>query len=287
MYTLPNNMKKSLEVRSRAKSIPLNVDAKMMRIRVIEVAERAGRAHIGPALSVIDIVHVLYRDIMNRELLCLRDERRDRFILSKGHGCLGLYVVLEKFGLLGNERLEDYCKYDSGLGGHPESKTLDSVEFSTGSLGHGLPVAVGMAYALKLNQSDSKVIVLLGDGESAEGSNWEAALHASKHKLKNLWVIIDFNNMQASGLLEDVLPLEPIEEKWQAFGFETKSINGHSEVEIKDIFKTMTSDKPKCIIANTIKGKGIPIAEDSSEWHHKAKISETEILAIKKSLESK
>lgn len=277
---------RELDLREQSRVISLNSEALELRYRLIEIAEKAGRAHIGPALSVIDIIHVLYRNIMNRDRIKCKDDNRDRFILSKGHGCLGLYVVLEKYQMLGNEDLNNYCKFESGLGGHPESKTLDSVEFSTGSLGHGLPVGIGMAYALKLKKLNAKVVVLIGDGESAEGSTWEGALHASKHGLNNLWVIIDFNNMQASGLLDEVLPLHPLEEKWKAFGFETRSINGHDETEIVEAFTSMTSEQPKCVIANTIKGKGIRIAENSAEWHHKAKITEAEILAVKESMKS-
>jgi len=278
---------RGFDIRAESREIQLDSEALELRSRLIEVAEKAGRAHIGPALSVIDIIHVLYKNIMNREKIERKNPDRDRFILSKGHGCLGLYVVLEKFHLLSNQDLNNYCKFESGLGGHPESKTLDSVEFSTGSLGHGLPVGIGMAYALRLRNINSKVIVLMGDGESAEGSTWEGALHASKHELSNLWVIVDFNNMQASGLLDEVLPLQPIVEKWKAFGFETHSINGHSETQILEAFNEMSSRRPKCIIANTIKGKGIPIAEESSEWHHKAKITKSEILAIRESMSSR
>lgn len=286
MYSRPIMQEEKEKFRNQAHITTLNPEALELRKRIIGVAEKAGRAHIGPALSVIDIIHVLYREILDRNKILQKLDSRDRFILSKGHGCLGLYAVLEKFKMLGIETLDDFCKYESGLGGHPETRCLEYLEFSTGSLGHGLPVGIGMAFAMKLKNLKSKVIVLIGDGESNEGSTWEGALHASKHQLDNLWVVVDYNDMQASGNLSEVLPLEPLEEKWKAFGFETITINGHSEQEVANVFKNIVSKKPKCIIAHTIKGKGIPIAEDSPEWHHKAKISQLEITNIRKSMEN-
>jgi transketolase len=166
---------------------------------------------------------------------------------------------------------------------------VPGIEFSTGSLGHGFPVAVGIAMAARIMKKDWRTYVLIGDGEMAEGSIWEAALHASKHELGNLCVIMDYNKMQASGQVNEVLPLEPIIDKWNSFGFESTEVNGHSINSLSDIldFKSNVKGKPKFILAHTVKGKGIRIAENSSEWHHKSKVSKEEVKLLKESLAHK
>lgn len=270
-----------------ALSIQLSSESNRLRARLLEVAKGAGRGHIGPALSILEIIDVLYKNVMQ-----LRETSesykwidRDRFILSKGHGCLGLYVVLEDLGLLSGYDLSTFCSFTSPFGGHPESATSPFIEFSTGSLGHGLPVAVGIAKAGILKKSRWRVFVLVGDGELNEGSNWEAAAHATKHELSNLVVIVDFNNMQASGAVQEVLDMQPLKEKWEAFGFETFEVNGHDRIELEQVLKRENSGgRPQCIIAYTVKGKGITRAENSSKWHHKAKISVEEIDELKSDL---
>ena len=257
----------------------LSRDGLRLRERILEIARRAGRGHIGPALSILEIVDVLYRKVMRVSNAEISDaSNRDRFILSKGHGCLGLYVVLEDLAMIDSLDLLSFCSFDSAFGGHPESATVPSVEFSTGSLGHGLPVAVGIAKAGKLKLENWRVFVLVGDGELNEGSNWEAAAHASKHKLDNLIVIVDYNNMQASGLVQEVVDMQPLKLKWEAFGFQTSEINGHDRVELERTLKESNRPgQPRCVIAHTVKGKGIKKAENSSLWHHKAKITPEEI----------
>jgi len=268
-----------------ALTFPLSERSKNLRERLLSVTEIGGRGHIGPALSILEIIDVVYRKVMNSTLIKNQSPNRDRFLLSKGHGCLGLYVVLEDLGLLANLDLDSYCRYESAFGGHPESTTVPVIEFSTGSLGHGLSVGVGMAKAAKMRNESWRVFVLLGDGELNEGSIWEAAAHASKHKLDNLTVIVDFNNMQASGQVNEVLGMDPLNEKWKAFGFETIEINGHDERVIEEsLRKPSTSSTPRCVIAYTIKGKGIAQAENSSIWHHKAKISSEEIEVLRAEL---
>jgi transketolase len=265
-------------LQEEALNIRLPMEAIKLRERVLQVVEKAGRGHIGPALSIIEIVTAVYRIIATKRKFSNSHSLPDRFVLSKGHGCLGLYVVLESLGLLGELELMEFCSYDSAFGGHPESATVPAIEFSTGSLGHGLPVAVGMAKAAKIKNENWNVYVLVGDGELNEGSTWEAAAHAKKHKLDNLKVVVDLNGMQASGSAVEVLDMSSIREKWEAFGFETCEINGH-DLDVLELVLSSTSSSgvPQCIIAHTIKGKGIIPAENNSEWHHKAKISKGEI----------
>ena len=269
-----------LDPRAKALEIELSQDSIRLRKRLLEITKSAGRGHIGPALSIIEIVDVLYRHVMVNpgEIPSKEWSKRDRFLLSKGHGCLGLYVVLEDLGLLDGLDLSNFCSYESNFGGHPESSTVPVIEFSTGSLGHGMPVAVGLAVAAKLKKESWRVFVVVGDGELNEGSNWEAAAHACKHNLGNLVVIVDYNNMQASGEISDVLEMHPLKDKWEAFGFETIEVNGHDREELKRALDARNSiSSPLCIIAYTVKGKGIKKAENSSVWHHKAKISAEEI----------
>ncbi len=272
-------------LRQDALDIPLSNRSVRLRERLLSVTEIGGRGHIGPALSIIEIVDVIYRNVMDSTLIRDRAQHRDRFLLSKGHGCLALYVVLEDLELLGDLDLNSYCKYESVFGGHPESAKVPTIEFSTGSLGHGLSVGVGMAKSAKLRDQNWRVFVLMGDGELNEGSVWEAAAHASKHKLNNLRVIVDFNGMQASGPVSEVLDMSPLQKKWEAFGFKTIAINGHKEKDIEIALKEADSNaSPSCIIAYTVKGKGIMQAENSSVWHHKAKISSQEIQVLRSEL---
>lgn len=268
---------------SEALKVELSPDSVRLRKRLLEITQIAGRGHIGPALSIIEIVDVLYRHVMVNpgETHSKEWSKRDRFLLSKGHGCLGLYVVLEDLGLLHGLDLLNFCSYESSFGGHPESSTVPVIEFSTGSLGHGMPVAVGLAVAAKLKKESWRVFVVVGDGELNEGSNWEAAAHAYKHNLDNLVVIVDYNNMQASGEASDVLEMHPLKDKWEAFGFETSEVNGHDREELaRALNERNSNNSPRCIIAYTVKGKGVKKAENSSVWHHKAKISAEEIDAL-------
>ena len=266
-----------------ANEIILDQRSKDLRLLVLDALEGGSRGHLGPALSLIEIVRVLYDSILyhdaNNPLLA----QRDRFILSKGHGCLGLYAVLADHGYISKSELKGYCTFESKLGGHPERSTLPGVEFSTGSLGHGLPVGIGMAMACRLKGEHWRTYVLIGDGELNEGSNWEGAMHASQHQLGALTVIIDFNQMQASGRIDSILTLDPLEAKWEAFGFNVVKVNGHDLAQLEaELNSPMDSyGKPKAIIAYTVKGKGIPSAENSTIWHHKAKITQEEIAPLR------
>lgn len=275
-----------MDYRSRALSEPIDKPGRELRKIILGAARIAGRGHIGPALSILEIIRCLYESVLVHDPKDPNFENRDVFILSKGHGALGLYAVLANSGYFDVSELESFCKFDSRLGGHPEWHSLPGVEFSTGSLGHGLAVAVGIAVAFSnKKQASRRVYSLVGDGELAEGSIWESSLHAAKHNLGNLCLIVDFNNMQANGPLNKVLEITDIPNKFSSFGFKVVEINGHSISEIKSAldFKP-DSDSPLAVIAHTIKGKGIRIAENSSEWHHKAKITEDEVTLLMENL---
>jgi transketolase len=257
-----------------------------LRLRVLEILGNSGRGHLGPALSVMDIIDALYESVLEFDPRNSNWKSRDRFILSKGHGCLGLYVVLEKFGFFDKQKLNDFCSFNSWFGGHPESATNPGVEFSTGSLGHGLSFGVGLSIAARIKKEKWRTFVLLGDGELNEGSVWEAAAHADKHQLSNLCLIVDYNKMQASGSSQDVLDLGSLQRKFEAFGFRVLEVDGHRK---SDLAQTLNFDpsqqlEPLAVIAHTTKGKGVPLAENSSFWHHKAKITRDEIAELKASI---
>ena len=257
-----------------------------LRLRVLEILGNSGRGHLGPALSVMDIIDALYESVLEFDPRNPNWKSRDRFILSKGHGCLGLYVVLEKFGFFDKQKLNDFCSFNSWFGGHPESATNPGVEFSTGSLGHGLSFGVGLSVAARIKKEKWRTFVLLGDGELNEGSVWEAAAHADKHQLSNLCLIVDYNKMQASGSSQDVLDLGSLQRKFEAFGFRVLEVDGHRK---SDLAQTLNFDpsqqlEPLAVIAHTTKGKGVPLAENSSFWHHKAKITRDEIAELKASI---
>ena len=267
-----------MDLRAEALAEPLDSRSIELRKYILNAVSLGGRGHIGPSLSLLEVISTLYDSVLSHDPKKPNWDKRDIFILSKGHGCLGLYAVLAQHDYFPVSELESFCRYESRLGGHPEWHNLPGIEFSTGSLGHGLAVACGIAKAFKINKEDRRVFVVLGDGELGEGAVWESALHASKHKLNNLTVVVDYNNMQAYGELDSVLPLEKLSDKWKSFGFETVEINGHSREEIIQACKSRENQsQPKIIIAHTIKGKGIPSAENSPEWHHKAKISTDDI----------
>jgi len=260
-------------------SILLDKKSKAIRVLILSAIRNSGRGHLAPALSPLEVTRVLYEFVLKHNPRKPDWPERDRFILSKGHGCIALFAVLANQGYFKKEELLDFCKFSSPFGGHPESATVPGVEFSTGSLGHGLPVGVGIAMSARLKKEDWRTFILMGDGEINEGSVWEAAMHASQHKLGRLCAIIDYNKMQAWGKSVEILNLEPLKAKWEAFGFDVTEVNGHDVSELAEVLnrKTTNVGNPQAIIAHTVKGKGIRAAENSSIWHHKAKISEEEI----------
>jgi transketolase len=232
--------------------------------RICELANLANEGHVPSALSVLDIVWVIYNKIINCNLIKKNSQNRDYFIMSKGHGCLAQYVVMEEKKFFKKNELESFGKFYSRFGGHPDSNKIKSIEASTGSLGHGFPFAAGIAHAIKLKKMKSKVYALVGDGESNEGTIWETCLLANNLKLNNLICIIDNNHSS-----DRALKMDNIQNKFSSFGWKIIEINGHCEKELIKALKTK-SNKPIAIIANTIKGKYIEFMElNQHEWHHK------------------
>lgn len=227
-------------------------------------------SHIASILSVADIIAVLYNDILNIDPINPQKKDRDRFILSKGHAGAAVYAALAEKGFFSVEDLITHYANGSRLSGHVSHKGVPGVEFSTGSLGHGLSVAVGMAYAAKLNNENYHVYVVLGDGECNEGAIWEASLFAHHFKLNNLTVVVDYNKMQSLTYCEETLSLHPFDKKFEAFGYNVISVNGHNHNELKEAFnKKYKNENPKLILANTIKGKGVSFMENNILWHYR------------------
>lgn len=279
----------STNFKQESREIKLDLRSKKLRNLVLDALSGGGRGHLGPAFSLIEIVRVLYDSVLIQDPKNPDLANRDRFILSKGHGCLGLYAVLSDFGYFPKEKLNDFCGFESILGGHPESTTIPGVEFSTGSLGHGLPFAVGTAMAARLRKEHWRTYVLVGDGELNEGSIWESAMHANQHKLGALTVIVDFNGLQASGPIDSVVTLAPLTKKWESFGFKVYEVNGHDIQALEKVLVMPFNDigQPIAILAHTVKGKGLISAENSNDWHHKAKIAVEEIEAFREELEQR
>jgi transketolase len=247
---------------------------------IVQALIGGGRGHMGSAMSLVEILRILYDEFIKFDPKKPKNENRDRLILSKGHGCLALYAILADKKFIKSTDLDIASRFESILGGHPESLKVPGVEVSTGALGHGFPVGVGMAVAAKLKKQNHNIYVVIGDGESDEGSIWEAALSASKYKLNNLKVMLDYNKIQSYDFVDKVLNLEPLKKKWESFGFEVSEVNGHDvknlRANLKDYLKSK-SDKPSVTICHTIKGKGFYFAENNPKWHHKNSFSTEEI----------
>ena len=250
----------------------LEKQAKVIRRGVIDQVYKAGSGHPGGSLSISDIMTVLYFNELNIDEKNPKWEDRDRVVLSKGHCVPALYSCLANRGFFDVSELAGFRKIESSLQGHPDMTKVPGVDMSTGSLGQGLSVAVGMALAGKLDKRNYRVYCLLGDGEIEEGEVWEAAMSANKYKLDNLCVIVDNNNLQIDGSREEVMSSYPIDEKFKSFGFQIIKIDGHNIEEIKSAFEVAKNvkEKPVCIIAKTIKGKGVSFMENKVEWHGKA-----------------
>jgi transketolase len=261
------------QIRSAAESAPA-LDERSRHLRSLVVRGLAGgnRGHVGSSMSLIEILRVLYDDILRFDPKNPDWPERDRCILSKGHGCLALYAVLADKGYFGADELDRFCHVDGRLGGHPERGKVPGVEASTGALGHGLSIGVGMALAARMQRRSSRVFVILGDGEINEGSVWEAALCAGKHKLSNLCALIDYNKIQSAGPTAEIQDLEPLVDKWKSFGFATVDVDGHDVGALQVLLESVPLDgkKPTAIVCHTIKGKGIPFAEGNPKWHHQS-----------------
>lgn len=258
-----SNEKKSL-------SIKLDKRSKYLRKLVLDCLIGGDRGHMGSAMSLIEVLRVLYDDIIKFNPKKPRDDDRDRLILSKGHGCLALYSILADKGFFSKNILKTSSKYNSILGGHPEHNKVPGVEASTGALGHGAPIGLGIALGAKLRGKKFHTYVVVGDGEINEGSFWEASLIANKHCLQKLHIIIDYNKIQSYGKTKDVLDLEPLNLKLKSFGYSVDEANGHDVKQLKKYFKKIKkSKKPTALISHTIKGKGFSFAEQNPNWHHK------------------
>jgi transketolase len=260
----------------------LDERSKKLRRLVVNMIEVDCRGHIGPALSLIEILRVLYDSFLRIDSANPNWIDRDRFILSKGHGCLALYAILSDKGFFPKSELLGFCRPNSVLGGHPEIDRALGIEATTGALGHGLSMGVGMAVAAKIRRQSHRVVVVMGDGEINEGSVWEAAMSASKHSLSNLTVFIDYNKLQSYGPTKEVLDLEPLVDKWESFGFQTVEVNGHDVEALTRLVQRLplSKIKPTAIICHTIKGKGLPFAEGNAEWHHKSGLSPEDISSM-------
>ena len=257
------------------------------RLEIVEIVEACGRGHIGAAFSIIEILNVLFEKILRLDSQNPSWPDRDRFILSKGHGCLALYPMLARKGFFPREELLKFCKPEGILGGHPDHRKIPGVEASTGSLGHGLSAGIGMAVAARIDKRPSRVFVLLGDGECNEGSVWEGALSAAHHGLDNLVVLVDYNKMQSYGFVKDILGLEPFAEKWQAFGFAVEEVDMEFPERLEKLLLELphVPGKPLAVICHTTKGKGAAFAENNPEWHHKAKLTPEEAQKLREALE--
>lgn len=243
----------------------------------------AGQGHTGADLSEADILAALHFRILNIGPNRSTDPDRDRFILSKGHGVGGYYCTLAEAGYIDEALLETYLHFDSSLPGHPVRGKLPPIELSTGALGHGMPVAVGLAMAAKLTKRPYRVFVLTGDGELQEGSNWEAAMSAAHFGLDNLIVTVDRNGLQLADRTETLMGLEPLDRKWEAFGWEVHHTNGNDVAAYIETLEGIdtTNGRPHVVLAKTVKGRGVSFIEDRPEWHHKVPGNDELTQAIK------
>lgn len=253
----------------------INELAKKIRQSSLRMVHRAKASHIGSALSIADIVAVLYGQALNIDPTQPYMSSRDRFILSKGHACVAVYAALAARGFFHEEQLEDYAKDHSNMMTHI-SHRVKGVEFSTGSLGHGLPFGVGKALAAKKRGESWRVVVLLSDGELGEGSNWEALMFAAHHRLDNLVAIIDYNKLQSLTTVDQTLRVEPLGDKARAFGWAVREVDGHDQEGMLQLLERGPWEvgKPSFLIAHTTKGKGVSFMENRVEWHYKSPSSE-------------
>lgn len=246
----------------------LQIKSIRLRQKLLQAIFHAGAGHTGGSLSCLDILNVLYNRVLRVSPETFSDPNRDRYVQSKGHSVEALYVVLADRGFFPGSELDTLCRYQSHFVGHP-TRHVPGIEMNTGALGHGLSISVGMALAGKMDAASYRVFTLLGDGELAEGSNWEAAMAAAHYQLDNLVAILDHNTLQITGHTRDVMSSEPVDEKFRAFGWTVRSVNGHDFAQLTDaLSKTAVSGKPTCVIANTVKGRGVSFMEDVVKWHH-------------------
>lgn len=250
--------------------------AREIRKRIILMNSSAGQGHTGADLSEADILASLFFNILRYDRSALRDPDRDHFILSKEHGVGGLYCTLAEAGILDEDLLATYLRFDSGLPGHPVRQKTPSIEINTGALGHGLSIGVGLALSARMTGRSFRVFVLLGDGELQEGSNWEAAMSAAHFKLENLVAIVDRNTLQLADRTETIMALEPLADKWRSFGFDVRETDGNDPAAFIKTIERLDSRavRPHVVIARTVKGKGVSFIEDRAAWHHKIPVGD-------------
>jgi transketolase len=267
----------------KAKLRILQDKARVIRMEAVKMIHTAKSGHPGGSLSIADVMAVLYFDEMRVDAQNPAWEDRDRFILSKGHVCPIWYAVLAEKGFFPKEELATLRKLGSKLQGHPDMKKVPGIDMTTGSLGNGLGIGVGMAKAAKISQKNYRVYVVVGDGEVQEGAVWEAAMSAAHYKLDNLVVIVDKNNLQVDGFVSEIMAIDPLDEKFKAFGFEVFNIDGHDIEQIGEALAKArrTGGKPTCIIANTVKGKGVSYMENVCAWHGAAPNDEQFAIAMR------
>ncbi len=260
------------QTQSREKMIKsLEEKSYEMREAIINLTSIAGSGHLGGGLSIIELLVVLYYHALRYDPKNPKWPQRDRFILSKGHGCIALCPVLADCGYFPADKLETFNQLDSPFGMHPDCNKIPGVEISTGSLGHGLSIAVGVALSARIDKASHRVYCLMGDGELDEGTIWEAAMSASHYKLGNLIGIVDRNMLSLDGFTEDIMALEPLAKKWESFGWQVREVDGHDIPSLVDTFDNLPppeSEKPTVIIARTVKGKGVSFMENTISWHY-------------------
>ena len=268
-------------------TLPLDRRSKDLRIQILRAFGAGRRGHLGSAFSLVEMLRVLYDHVLRYDPGRPLWEGRDRMILSKGHGCLALYAILADKGFFPETELLQFCHLEGKLGGHPERGKVPGVEASTGSLGHGLSLGIGMALTLRTRPDAGRVFVVDSDGECNEGSLWEAALSASKHHLDNLTVLLDYNHMQSYSTTAEVLELEPMADKWRAFGFAVQEVDGHDVEALRSSLAQIpfATGRPGVLICHTIKGKGIRTLEGNASWHHKNQVTEDEVRTLLAGLE--
>lgn len=252
-----------------------------LRRHVVRMCNLGGSSHVGSALSMADIVALLYGEVLRVDPARPEWPDRDRFILSKGHAGACIYAALAERGFFPVETLDEHYRNGSKLSGHVSHKGVPGVELSTGSLGHGLGIGAGMAFNLRRVGGSQRVFVVMSDGECDEGSVWEAALFAGHHRLANLCVVIDHNKLQSLGPVAEALRLEPFDDKWRAFGWATRRVDGHDHDAMRGAFAGRDQDRPTCIIADTIKGRGVSFMEGEVLWHYRAPRGEEFVAAMR------
>ncbi len=261
---------------------PIKLSQKI-RLHALRMTSKGASSHIGSVFSMADILAVLYASILKYDPKQPKWKERDRFILSKGHAGAGVYAVLAECGFFPVSKLDGHYQDGSDLSGHVSHKGIPGVEISTGSLGHGLSIGAGMALAAKLDDWAHRTFVVLSDGECDEGSIWEAVLFSSHHNLDNLTVIIDYNKIQSLASVKETLNLEPFKDKWESFGWSVKEVDGHDHVQMESVLKGLPfqKDLPNCVIAHTVKGKGVSFMENKVLWHYRTAKDEEYEAALK------